>query len=342
MDRHSVFRWGLIITTLLILYLSYIVVKPFLVTIILAFMISFIFYPLYRFFNKKCGERLSSTLILLAVLLILIIPSTLLVTKLVTEATSTYRGFVEADINLEETPMISSFPFLSELPFIQESDTVINSVFSGIRDYLVTSTPNVLGGIANVVLHLFVFFFILFFANMHGSIWYKKLKETIPLRPEVKKHLFGDLEKVVNGMVYGQFLTAVIQGTAGGLMFFIFGIPNPIFWGFIMILFSFIPLLGTPIIFIPAGILQLLQEQYISGFGVLIVGFVVIMNLDNFVRPYLVNRFTEIHPIVVLVGVLGGLQAFGFAGMIIGPLILALLFTLLKDFSSHKELLVKA
>jgi len=66
------------------------------------------------------------------------------------------------------------------------------------------------------------------------------------------------------------------------------------------------------------------------------------MNLDNFVRPYLVNRFTKIHPIVVLVGVLGGLQAFGFAGVIIGPLILALLFTLFKDFSSHKELLVKS
>jgi predicted PurR-regulated permease PerM len=66
------------------------------------------------------------------------------------------------------------------------------------------------------------------------------------------------------------------------------------------------------------------------------------MNLDNFLRPYLVNRFTEIHPIIVLVGVLGGLQAFGFAGMIIGPLILALLLTLLKDFTAHKELLEKA
>jgi len=252
MDRHAVFRWGLIITTLLILYLSYVVVKPFLVTLILAFMISFIFYPLYSFFKKKCGNHLSSTLVLIAVLLILIIPSSLLITKLVTEATSTYRGFVEADINLEESPLVSNLPFLAEIPFIEQSDTVINSVFSGVRDYLVTNTPNVLGSIANVVLHLFVFFFILFFANMHGATWYKTMRDTLPLRAEVKKHLFADLEKVVNGMVYVQFLTAVIQGTAGGLMFFITEIPNPIFWGFIMILFSFIPLLGTPIIFIPA------------------------------------------------------------------------------------------
>ncbi len=338
MDRHSVFRWGLIITSLVILYLSYLVVEPFMITLILAFITSFIFYPIFKFFNKKCNKQLSSTLILVLVLLLLIVPSSLLVTKLVTEASATYRSFLDADIQLEQIPIINNLPF--ELP-LEQGDTAINAILSGVRDYLVSSSPNVLGGVASAILHLFIFFFVLFFTNMHGSSWYKNLRNTIPLRSEVKKHLFDDLEKVVNGMVYGQFLTAVIQGTAGGLMFFVFGIPNPIFWGFIMILFSFLPLLGTPLIFIPAGVIQLLQGEYISGFGVLIVGFVLIMNLDNFVRPYLVNRFTEIHPVIVLIGVLGGLQAFGFAGMVLGPLVLALLLTLIKDFSSHKELLVK-
>jgi len=337
MDRHSLFHWGLIILTIIITYLGYLVLKPFLLTIIMSFILSFISYPLYKLlFKKTKRERFASMLVVFIVLLVLIIPATFLVTKLVTEAASTYHNFVEADIKLEEFPLIGS------LTVVEQSQSVLDGLISGVKDYIVLSTPDVLGEVASIIVHLFVFFFIMFFANISGPLWYKQIKQVIPLKAEVKQHIFSDLEKVLFGMVHGQFLTAVIQGVAGGLMFFVFGVPNAIFWGFVMIIFSFIPLLGTPLIFIPAGLIEIAQGDYVSGIGVLVVGLVIIMNMDNFIRPYLVSRFAPVHPILVLVGVLGGLKAFGFVGMIIGPLILALFFTLIKDFSKHKELLTKS
>lgn len=337
MDRNTLFRWGLIVLTIIITYLGYLVIKPFLLTIIMSFIITFIFYPLYKIlFKSTKRERLASILVVFIVLLLLIIPATFLVTKLVTEAASTYRNFVDADIQLEDIPLIGNFAI------IEQSQNIFDGLISGMKDFIVMSTPDVLGEIASLFVHLFVFFFIMFFAFINGPTWYKQIKQMSPLRPEVKRHIFSDLEKVLSGIVHGQFLTAIIQGVAGGLMFFIFGIPNAIFWGFVMIIFSFIPLLGTPLIFIPAGLIAIIQGDLFAGIGVLTVGFIVIMNLDNFVRPYLVSRFAPVHPILVLVGVLGGLKTFGFAGMIIGPLILALFFTLVKDFASHKELLTKS
>lgn len=336
MDRHSVFRWGFIILTIIITYLSYLVLKPFLLTIIMTFILTFIFHPFYRVLLRKTGmEKISSLIVVILVFLVLVIPATFLVTKLVTEATQTYRNFVDADIQLSDLPIIGSTALISQ------SQGVFDGAISGAKDYIVLSTPNVLGEVASMILHLFVFFFIMFFANIQGQGWYQTMKQMAPLKPDVKRHIFTDLERVVYGMVHGQFLTAVIQGSLGGLMFFVFGVPSPIFWGFIMIVFSFIPFLGTPLIFIPAGLIELAQGDYIAGIGVLTFGLLVVMNIDNFVRPYFVNKFATVHPIIVLVGVLGGLQVFGFAGMIIGPLILALFFTLAKDFTKHKELLTK-
>lgn len=335
MNRHSVFRWGLIILTLIVLYLAYVVVKPFLVTIIFALMMAFMLHPVHTFFSKKLSSNKSSAAVIILVLLLLIIPSAYLVTKLVSETTSAYRSFLDSEID------IGSLPLIGSLPFFSQGNDVLDGAISGAKDYIVSSAPNLLGEVASVFLHLFLFLFILYFANIQGMQWYKVIKDVLPLRAEVRSHLFTDLERVTSALVYGQFLTAVIQGAAGGLMFFIFGIDNAIFWGFVMILFSLIPFLGTPIIFIPAGLISLAMGNYVTGIGVLVVGFVVIMNLDNLVRPYLVSKFAPIHPLIVVIGVFGGLKAFGFAGMILGPLILAILFTLAKDIVKHKDLLAE-
>lgn len=332
MDHKHVVRAGLVALTLFILYLSYVVTKPFLLTIILSFIFTLLIYPSYKLMKRFIKwDWLASTIIIFLVLLILIIPSSMLVTVLVKQTGTAVTSIINYEMNAD------SFPYLSS----EQITTVQNNFDEGLRtlrDTIVNAAPNVVGSVANLILHLFIFFFIMYFALIHGPEWYKKFLTDIPLDKEVKKRFFGDLELVSQGILYGQFLTAVIQGSIGGIVFFIFGIPNAIFWGFIMILFAFIPMLGTPIIFVPAGILQLMQGNYISGFGVLIIGFTLVMNIDNVLRPILVSKFAPVHPALVIVGVFGGLAAWGFAGVILGPLVLALFFTLIRDLTQHKEL----
>ena len=335
MNRSALFRWGLILTTIILLYFSFVVVRPFLVTMLLALIVTFVFHPIYRFFNKKLPEMPSSFLTLFSVLLIVVIPLSILITRLVREAANAYRTFLDLNIDL------SNAPFIGGTALAQQLQTAIDGLAAQTRDFIVLQTPNILGEITWALIHLIVFFAVMYFANIQGHTWYSLTKKLIPLRPEVKKHLFDDLEKVVYGMVYGQFLTAVAQGIAGGLLFFIFGVPNPIFWGFVMIFLSFIPLVGVSFLILPTALFYILQNDYITGFGLLIFGLVIVANVDNLLRPYLVNRFAPVHTLIVIIGVLGGIQAFGFAGMFIGPLILALFFTLIKDFSRHKELLAE-
>ena len=335
MNRNSLFRWGLILTTLVLLYFSFLVVQPFIITIILALIVTFVFHPIYRFFNKKMPEMLSSFLTLFTVLMIVVIPLSMLITRLVREAANAYRAFLDLDVD------VSSIPFIGETAFAMQLQSAIEGLASQTRDFIVLQTPNILGEVTWALIHLIIFFVVMYFANIQGSSWYAVTKKLLPLRSEVKKHLFEDLEKVVYGMVYGQFLTAVAQGIAGGLLFFIFGVPNPIFWGFVMILLSFIPLVGVSFLIIPVSGFYLLQGELFTGFGLLIIGLFIVANVDQLLRPYLVNRFAPVHTLIVIIGVLGGIQAFGFAGMFIGPLILALFFTLIRDFSKHKELITE-
>ena len=154
----------------------------------------------------------------------------------------------------------------------------------------------------------------------------------LPLDPTLKESLFYEIRSVTQAVLYGQVMTAVIQGTLGGLGLLVFGVSNWLFWGAIMIITGFLPVLGTPIIWVPAAVGQMLDGHTGQGIGLLIYGSTVVMNIDNFLRPRLVSGRSKVHPLLILIGVLGGLKIFGFIGMLVGPLILALLVAFIKFY----------
>src|SRR5439155_1741600 len=110
------------------------------------------------------------------------------------------------------------------------------------------------------------------------------------------------------------------------------GISNWLFWGAIMIIMAFLPLLGTPLIWVPAAVSQILDGETARGVGLLIYGSTIVMNIDNVLRPRLMSGRTKVHPVLILLGVLGGLKIFGFIGMLVGPLILAVLVAFTKFY----------
>ena len=143
------------------------------------------------------------------------------------------------------------------------------------------------------------------------------------------------MRTVTQAVLYGQVLTAVIQGALGGLGLLICGVPNPLFWGAIMMITAFVPLLGTPLIWVPAAVGLILDGQTTRGIVLLIYGATIVMNIDNFLRPRLVSGRSKVHPVLILIGVLGGLRVFGFIGMLVGPLILAVLVALIKFYEQN-------
>lgn len=318
---------------LILLYLSFLIVKPFFTAIVLGLILTFILYPVYvRLERKLKRPRIASAIMIIVIFVLVIVPSSFIVTKLVTQSVNAYNTFRSLEFSMPAS--VQRFMEIAGVNLEQVFDQIAKTV----KDYFVNSVPDILSSIAQMLLNLFVMFFVIYYAFINGRMWLKLLKEGLPLDADHKERLFKRMGSITSAVVYGQFLTAVIQGSLGGLMFLIFGIPNAIFWGIIMIIFSFIPFLGTPIIWLPAAIVELLHGHYFSGIGILLIGTIFVTNIDNILRPYLISTKDNLSPLLILIGVLGGLQLFGFVGILIGPLLLALLQTVIGFLKEHPHM----
>ncbi|MFH1505656.1 MAG: AI-2E family transporter [archaeon] len=329
MDQERLSRYFFIVVLLIVLYLSIVVIRPFLTYIVLGLVLTAILYPFYKWLCKKVkNKNVAASIIVILVLLAIIMPLFYIITSLVQQAGVAYQTYG----NAETVERFSEFITHISGQEVDVKEFVNNSMY-WLKTNISSYAPTVVTSITDIFLGLFVLFFVMFYALKEGNNLYDEIKELIPLKKKYKVKLFAETKNMVGAVMYGQVITAIIQGGLGGLGFLLFGIPNPVLWGFIMIILSFLPIVGAPIIWIPAGIIQIVNGNYVSGIGILIYGIVVISQIDNFIRPKLISRKSKLHPAVVLVGVLGGLKVFGFVGLILGPLILAILMVLLRTYT---------
>lgn len=314
---------------LLFFILTILIVKSFTTYIVLAIILTFSFYPLYKRINKKIkSENWASTILVIIIIALLVIPGLFAVSNLVKETSSAY-AFLKDPTYVDS---INNF-FLDKFNVQIDIGTYINSLVSNVQSFLFQSVPNLITSIADIGLGLFIMFFIMFYAFKGGPTFFEDIMDLIPLKKKYKHKLVQEIKLVLHGVLYGQVMTAIIQGGVGGLMLFVFGVPNALFWGFVMVIFAFLPIVGTPLIWFPAGIFQIIQGEFFSGIMILIIGGLVITNIDNFIKPKLISGRSKIHPIVALIGVFGGLNLMGLIGLILGPVIIALFLVLLRFYN---------
>lgn len=156
-------------------------------------------------------------------------------------------------------------------------------------------------------------------------------------------YILSRLSEIVHGVVYGYLMIALIQGGLGALGFFIFGVTSPIFWGLIMALFALIPILGTGVVWIPAslilffdGMIQSSNWLMFKGVGLFLYGILIISTIDNILKPKLISEKAKVHPVIIMIGVFGGLLLFGPLGVIIGPLVLAMTQVVFETYLNKK------
>ena len=132
--------------------------------------------------------------------------------------------------------------------------------------------------------------------------------------------------------ILGQGLIGITQGFIVAIGFLIFGIPDPVFWGIVSIFVCFLPVVGAPIIFVPAGIIELASGNTFAGIGILIWGFVLVTLVDNFLRQFIAKKIADTHPLITIIGVIIGVPVFGLIGLVIGPFLISY-FILLFSFT---------
>jgi predicted PurR-regulated permease PerM len=140
---------------------------------------------------------------------------------------------------------------------------------------------------------------------------------------------------IISSSIYGGVLVALVQGALGGVAFWLLGLPAPILWGFVMFLFSILPVVGSPLIWIPAVVYLFISGAYIKALLLLVWGALIIGSVDNILKPIIISGKTAMHPLLLLFSILGAIKVFGFIGVIAGPLILSLALSIIEIYREN-------
>jgi predicted PurR-regulated permease PerM len=196
--------------------------------------------------------------------------------------------------------------------------------------------PSVLSGAVNIVLGLLVMYFLLYFMMVQKDEFEAGLLKYAPFREQNALKFAKELKITTYANVLGQGFIALVQGALVSIGFFACGIRDPIFWGVISTFLCFLPVVGAPVIFIPAALIELANGHSTEGWGLLLWGFIVIINIDNVIRLMIAKGVSDTHPIITVVGIIIGIPMFGILGLVFGPLLLSYFILTIRIYETSK------
>jgi len=329
----------LLLITAFALYVSYILFRPFLKPLLTAVVIAIVFYPVQaRMLNLARSPSLSALLSTVLVTAILVIPAVLLGAAITNEVTHLYKFL---DQKSDESGGLS--PFLMgvlERPlqwvgqYVDISKIDVRGYLAGrlqqISGFLLAETGIIVGNLASFVINTAITLFTLFFLFREGRYMRRRAAAYLPLRPDQVEKLFSGISNTLIATVYGGLVVAAVQGALVGLALWVFGVPSPVLWAVVAAFFALLPLVGTAAVWVPAAIYLLITGNQIGGLVMVGWGAGVVGTVDNFLRPYLISGRVQMHTLLIFFSVFGGIQVFGFLGLFVGPVILAVTSTLLS------------
>lgn len=192
--------------------------------------------------------------------------------------------------------------------------------------------PAVLGSIASTLVNVVVAYFLLWFLLMNASKVEMWLQRNLPFRPENRQKVIVEVKESIMSNAVGLPIMGAIQGIIAGIGYWIFGAQDPLLWGIVTGICSFIPFVGTMAAWVPIAILSFAGGDVNNGIGLTLWGLIVIGMSDNVFRMILQKKIGDIHPLITVFGVIIGLNMFGFLGLIFGPLIISLFLLLVKIY----------
>ncbi len=321
--------------------LSLLILRPFLITLILAVICSVVVYPLHNFLLRKTNNRrsLSAILTLCIVCLVLLIPLQFVGTRVFSEVQNVYISLTTAGSGGIQAPLQKVGSSLER--FIPGANAYISSYSQNIDEYfqqfLKWSVGNLGGffsGLSHFAIQLFIFFMAVYYLLVEG----KQLREHVihwsPLDDTDDTLLLRKVAASIKSVIWGSIGVAFIQAVCATIGFTIFGMPNAILWGFVTLFAALVPSAGTGLVFVPAVIYLFITDHTGGAIGLAIWGAVFVGTIDNFISPLLSGRGTKLNPLITLLSVFGGLSFFGFAGVFLGPIAVSFFFSLFAVYKA--------
>lgn len=323
----------------LVLWGTALVVAPYVFSILLAAVLVTFTYPWYERIRKLVGgrENLASILTLIVLTVVVIVPALLLAMALVRQATQLFEVLQGADVrqaidNLRLGARVTDA--LAMVPGVHAADIdfgdLLYGALKGIPGWVAAQGGNIVGGLLSGLMRFFLVLVAAFYFFVDGRKLVANMMDLSPFPPEYDRRILDKIKGVINATFIGQGLTSLAQGAVTGLGLAIVGIPGALFWGAVAAVLSLVPLVGAAVVWVPAvGYLFWTDGPGWQAVFLLVWGAGVVSTIDNLVRPLAMKSGVEMPGVVLLFAILGGMSAFGFFGILLGPLVIALLVSII-------------
>jgi predicted PurR-regulated permease PerM len=318
--RHLPF-WGLVGLTLLAFFLCYRLMAPFISALFWAVAFAVLANPFYQWLCRKVRfPSLAAGISVAVVALILVLPTVALAPKLAGEAAAAANAISKSlDSGQWQEKLDQVKPASAAIAWIKS-----NVDFGELARLLTTGFSSVVKMSVEGIVQLLVSAFLLFYLFRDQKEALAALRSLLPITSSEADMLFRRFSDTIYAIIFGKVLTAAMQGIMGAIGFWILGLPEPWFWGVIMGILSFLPVVGASFVWGPAALFLALDGQFGQATLLVLWGVLLIAPIESFLYPMMLGHRLKLHNALVVISVLGGLVTFGPVGLVVGPAILAL------------------
>lgn len=344
------FFLGLLIFSL---YLLYLILEPFIHSLIFACVLTALCYPLYSFFLRVTGNRrpFASFLVLLVFTFLVVLPVYIFIVGLIPQAAQSidainkWLGGTHL-VDLMNTHLQPVLDWVHE--FVPELDMstvdLRGSIISASRNagqYMLGAGSFIVSNTLKFIIHFMLVLLIMFFLFIDGAEIIRKIEYYCPLKPRQTGVIMDSMRQISRSVLVGGFAIAALQGIAGGIGFAIVGFPA-FFWGTVMIFAALVPFVGTSLVWIPGVIVLLITGEIKSAIFLALWGSIGISAIDSVLRPLLMRGGVDMPIMFIFLAIIGGVKVFGMLGLLYGPMILSLVTVMFTIYGEEYHLILRS
>lgn len=345
-STQMIFKYFLIIF-LITIFLVGRLLWPYLSILVLAFVLTGIFYPVYGFFARKMRPVLSSLITCTIIFLVVFVPLVFLVGSLSKEAYGLYLTGANSTLNQDLREFLHNNRIMERIETVLASYDIklgAESINKGLSElgrsvglFLYQQVSSIASNVLKFVVNFAFMLLVIFFLLIDGEKLITFLVELSPLPEDQDRKLMEKFHAMASVVLVVNGVSGLIQGCLGGAVFAIFGLGSPFLWGSLMAILAFLPILGIAAVFIPASIYLFLKGRFAAGIFFIIFYLIVSSVIEYVIKPKLVGNKVKMHTLLVFLSVIGGLKVFGILGIIYGPLVTTAFLTLTDIYRTSYE-----
>ena len=315
--------------------MAFMVYRPFLNVIVIALVLAILLYPIYeRLLRLFHGwSRTTATIVIVLALLFIITPLTFLSVQIFNQSRDVYISLQSNNVNyLQQVTETINKPLQSHFPGF--SINLVGLIEQSVA-WIGGNVANIVSGTSQLLLGVLLVVISLFFFLKDGKNFLNYIMKLSPLDDKYDLKIFERIGLMITSVVRGVLLIAVVQAVLVGIGFYIFGVPNATLWATVTVVASLVPFVGTALVVFPGVAFLLIQGHLMAAVGLAVWGTILVGLIDNLFMPIMYGKRVQVHALIILFAVLGGIYAFGPLGFLIGPMMVSLFIAILEIYREY-------